>query len=154
MKKILTFVITAITLICFSSYAAEKSSYQAQLKKRMDAFEEKVEAKYKDRDVNDFEYRQYIDELYEEWDKELNSVYQKIINTMNKSQEYNNAKKHLIQAQREWIKFRDSSSSLKYYLISGNMGGTMGLNPSVTEKVNLLRTRTLQLAEIYDFIID
>ena len=148
MKKILVYIAIISTFICYPSYAAVKNSYAEQVNKRMETFEKRIEAKYKNRDENDLEYRDYITELYKEWDKELNSVYQKVINSLNND----SAKKHLIQAQKEWIKFKDSSEKFKYYLIAGTMGGTMGINPEMAEKTRLTKARTLYLAEIYDFI--
>ena len=154
MKKMLIYVLSIAVLVLYPSYGVEKNSYASEVEKRMNAFEKRTEAKYKDREENDYEFRQYITETYDEWNRELNSVYQKIINEMNKSGNYNSAKKHLIQAQREWIKFRDSSGEFKYYLIAGDTGGTMGINPQISEKVNIVKARVLHLAGIYDFITE
>jgi uncharacterized protein YecT (DUF1311 family) len=41
--------------------------------------------------------------VYQKYDAELNLVYKKLLNCLNENQ-----KKMLIQAQKNWIKFRDS----------------------------------------------
>ena len=85
--------------------------------------------------------------MEKEWDKELNIVYQKIMKTFNPV-----TKNKLRNAQRAWIKYRDSEIENSYY-INNPDGGSMGVLFSLYTAAKLTEERTVYLAEIYDALI-
>ena len=93
---------------------------------------------------NDFQQKEALRKTEEEWDKELNIVYQKIMKVADPV-----TKNKLRNAQRAWIKFRDSEIENSYY-INNPDGGSMGVLFSLYTATNLTEERTIQLAEIYD----
>ena len=82
--------------------------------------------------------------MQEEWDKELNIVYQKIMKIANIK-----TKNNLRNAQRAWLKSRDKKVQDSYYFENPE-GGSMGVLFSLNTNVKLLEQRTLELAEMYD----
>ena len=93
---------------------------------------------------NDFEQKEALRKTEEEWDKELNIVYQKIMKIANPV-----TKNKLRNAQRAWIKFRDSEAEKSYYTNNPN-GGSIGVLFSLNTTAKLTEERTVQLAEMYD----
>ena len=93
---------------------------------------------------NDFEQKEALRKTEEEWDKELNIVYQKIMKIANPV-----TKNKLRNAQRAWIKFRDSEVEKNYYTNNAN-GGSMGILFSLNTAAKLTEERAVQLAEMYD----
>ena len=93
---------------------------------------------------HDVQQKDALREMYEEWDKELNIVYQKIMKTVNPV-----TKNKLRNAQRAWIKYRDSEIENSYY-INNPDGGSMGVLFSLCTAAKLTEERTVQLAEMYD----
>lgn len=96
---------------------------------------------------NDFEQKEALRKTEEEWDKELNIVYQKIMKVADAV-----TKNKLRNAQRAWIKFRDSEIENSYY-INNPDGGSMGVLFSLYTAAKLTEERTVYLAEIYDALI-
>ncbi len=96
---------------------------------------------------NDFEQKEALRKMEKEWDKELNIVYQKIMKIANPV-----TKNKLRNAQRAWIKFRDSEIENSYY-INNPDGGSMGVLFSLYTAAKLTEERTVYLAEIYDALI-
>ena len=96
---------------------------------------------------NDFEQKEALRKMEKEWDKELNIVYQKIMKIANPV-----TKNKLRNAQRAWIKFRDSEIENSYY-INNPDGGSMGVLFSLYTAAKLTEERTVHLAEIYDALI-
>ena len=93
---------------------------------------------------NDFEQKEALRKTEEEWDKELNIVYQKIMKIANPV-----TKNKLRNAQRAWIKFRDSEVEKSYYTNNPNVG-SIGVLFSLNTAAKLTEERTVQLAEMYD----
>ena len=93
---------------------------------------------------NDFQQKEALRKTEEEWDKELNIVYQKIMKVADPV-----TKNKLRNAQRAWIKFKYSEVEKSYYTNNPN-GGSMGVLFSLNTNVKLLEQRTLELAEMYD----
>jgi hypothetical protein len=91
---------------------------------------------------NDFEQKEALRKTEEEWDKELNIVYQKIMKIANPV-----TKNKLRNAQRAWIKFRDSEVEKSYYTNNPNVG-SIGVLFSLNTAAKLTEERTVQLAEI------
>ena len=96
---------------------------------------------------NDFEQKEALRKTEEEWDKELNIVYQKIMKIANPV-----TKNKLRNAQRAWIKFRNSEIENSYY-VNNPDGGSMGVLCSLYTAAKLTEERTVYLAEIYDALI-
>ena len=116
--------------------------YKDALISRMSDFRNKVFA-----DVDpghDVQQKDALREMYEEWDKELNIVYQKIMKVADAV-----TKNKLRNAQRAWIKFRDSEVEKSYYTNNPN-GGSMGILFSLNTAAKLTEEGTVQLAEMYD----
>ena len=93
---------------------------------------------------NDFQQKEALRKTEEEWDKELNIVYQKIMKVADAV-----TKNKLRNAQRAWIKFRDSEVEKSYYTNNPN-GGSMGILFSLNTAAKLTEERAVQLAEMYD----
>jgi len=96
---------------------------------------------------NDFQEKEALRKMEKEWDKELNIVYQKIMKIANPV-----TKNKLRNAQRAWIKFRNSEIENSYY-VNNPDGGSMGVLFSLYTAAKLTEERTVYLAEIYDALI-
>lgn len=116
--------------------------YKDALISRMSNFRNSVFANVDE--GNDFEQKEALRKTEEEWDKELNIVYQKIMKTVNPV-----TKNKLRNAQRAWIKYRDSEIENSYY-INNPDGGSMGILFSLNTAAKLTEERAVQLAEMYD----
>ena len=119
--------------------------YKEALISRMSDFRNSVFANVDE--GNDFEQKEALRKTEEEWDKELNIVYQKIMKTVNPV-----TRNKLRNAQRAWIKYRDSEIENSYY-INNPDGGSMGVLFSLYTAAKLTEERTVYLAEIYDALI-
>ena len=116
--------------------------YKDALISRMSDFRNSVFANVDE--GNDFEQKEALRKTEEEWDKELNIVYQKIMKVADAV-----TKNKLRNAQRAWIKFRDSEIENSYYTNNPN-GGSMGILFSLNTAAKLTEERAVQLAEMYD----
>ena len=142
LKKIMKRTLCKLTTFLIISACVFSGEYKNSLISRMSDFRNKVFA-----DVNpghDVQQKDALREMYEEWDKELNIVYQKIMKDADSV-----TKNKLRNAQRAWIKFRDSEMENSYYT-NNPTGGSMGVLFSLNTAVKLTEERTIQLAEIYD----
>ena len=116
--------------------------YKDALISRMNDFRNSVFANVDE--GNDFQEKEALRKMEKEWDKELNIVYQKIMKVADAV-----TKNKLRNAQRAWIKFRDSEVEKSYYTNNPN-GGSMGILFSLNTAVKLTEERAVQLAEMYD----
>ena len=116
--------------------------YKDALISRMSNFRNSVFANVDE--GNDFQQKEALRKTEEEWDKELNIVYQKIMKVADPV-----TKNKLRNAQRAWIKFRDSEVENSYY-INNPDGGSMGILFSLNTAAKLTEERAVQLAEMYD----
>ena len=116
--------------------------YKDALISRMSNFRNSVFANVDE--GNDFQQKEALRKMEKEWDKELNIVYQKIMKVADPV-----TKNKLRNAQRAWIKFRDSEVEKSYYTNNPN-GGSMGILFSLNTAAKLTEERAVQLAEMYD----
>lgn len=116
--------------------------YKDALISRMSDFRNSVFANVDE--GNDFQEKEALRKMEKEWDKELNIVYQKIMKVADAV-----TKNKLRNAQRAWIKFRDSEVEKSYYTNNPN-GGSMGILFSLNTAAKLTEERAVQLAEMYD----
>lgn len=116
--------------------------YKNALISRMSDFRNSVFANVDE--GNDFEQKEALRKTEEEWDKELNIVYQKIMKVADPV-----TKNKLRDAQRAWIKFRDSEVEKSYYTNNPN-AGSIGILFSLNTAAKLTEERAVQLAEMYD----
>ena len=116
--------------------------YKDALISRMNDFRNSVFANVDE--GNDFQEKEALRKMEKEWDKELNIVYQKIMKVADPV-----TKNKLRNAQRAWIKFRDSEVEKSYYTNNPN-GGSMGILFSLNTAAKLTEERAVQLAEMYD----
>ena len=123
-------------------------SYTNELKLRMSKIEKNVISKYKDVSENDYNFRRAAQEIYDYWDKELNIIYNKLMEKLNPK-----AKERLIQSQKDWIEYRDDDGTFRY-CIENEEGGTLGINRAISAKIRTVKERTLNLAYIYDNLND
>jgi len=88
--------------------------------------------------------RNCINSAQKSWDKELNKTYISLSQKLSK-----NGKKELVEAQRNWISFRDSEFKLidKYYFDVKK--GTIFYVIAENKKLEIVKERALQLKE-YD----
>ena len=82
------------------------------------------------------------------WDKELNSIYQKLIKSLEEEE-----KVLLRESQRGWLQYHDKQQEFvwRYYYgrKSGAILGSQGLVQMRTAYKNRIRERTLELMEYY-----
>jgi len=116
--------------------------YKDALISRMSNFRNSVFANVDE--GNDFQEKEALRKMEKEWDKELNIVYQKIMKVADPV-----TKNKLRNAQRAWIKYRDSEIEKSYYTNNPN-GGSTGILFSLNTAVKLTEERAVQLAEMYD----
>ena len=116
--------------------------YKNALISRMSDFRNSVFANVDE--GNDFQEKEALRKMEKEWDKELNIVYQKIMKVADPV-----TKNKLRNAQRAWIKFRDSEVEKSYYTNNPN-AGSIGILFSLNTAVKLTEERAVQLAEMYD----
>lgn len=88
--------------------------------------------------------RNCINSAQKSWDKELNKTYISLSQKLSK-----NGKNELVEAQRSWMKFRDSEFKLidKYYF--GVKKATLFYVIAENKKLEIVKERALQLKE-YD----
>ena len=132
-------------LFLIISVSAFSGQYKDALVNRMRDFRSSVFANVSK--GNDFEQKEALRKMEKEWDKELNIVYQKIMKIANPV-----TKNKLRNAQRAWIKFRNSEIENRYY-VNNPDGGSMGVLFSLYTAAKLTEERTVYLAEIYDALI-
>ena len=116
--------------------------YKDALISRMSDFRNSVFANVDE--GNDFQEKEALRKMEKEWDKELNIVYQKIMKVADPV-----TKNKLRNAQRAWIKFRDSEVEKSYYTNNPN-AGSIGILFSLNTVAKLTEERAVQLAEMYD----
>lgn len=80
----------------------------------------------------------------EAWDKELNRVYQLLMNKLSSDDQA-----RLRASQRKWIEFRDHEITFSDYMFSG-MDGTMWLVAAAGKRTRIVRQRVLELLDYYD----
>lgn len=134
--------------VIYSDTNEMTGSYTNELKLRMSKIEKNVISKYKDVSENDYNFRRAAQEIYDYWDKELNIIYNKLMKKLNPK-----AKERLIQAQKDWIEYRDDDGTFRY-CIENEEGGTLGINRAISAKIRTVKERTLNLAYIYDNLND
>lgn len=86
--------------------------------------------------------RNCINSAQKSWDKELNRTYISLSQKLSK-----NGKNELVEAQRSWMKFRDSEFKLidKYYFDIKK--GTMFYVIAENKKLEIVKERALQIKE-------
>jgi len=87
-----------------------------------------------------------LNEVFEKWDVELNKVYNELKDMLDES-----GKKKLKDSQLEWIKFRDKEFEFIDYLYS-QKDGTMYLTMRVSDRVEVVRKRALELQSYIDVL--
>ena len=142
LKAFMKEVFCKAILFLIISVSAFSGQYKDALVNRMSDLRRSVFATVNE--GNDFERKEALRKMEKEWDKELNIVYQKIMKTVNPV-----TKNKLRNAQRAWIKYRDSEIENSYY-INNPDGGSIRVLFSLYTAAKLTEERTVQLAEIYD----
>ena len=145
LKAFMKEVFCKAILFLIISVSAFSGQYKEALISRMSNFRNSVFANVDE--GNDFQQKEALRKTEEEWDKELNIVYQKIMKIANPV-----TKNKLRNAQRAWIKFRNSEIENSYY-VNNPDGGSMGVLFSLYTAAKLTEERTVYLAEIYDALI-
>ena len=87
-----------------------------------------------------------LDQAYINWDRELNRVYKLLLAKLQPDQ-----KTVLVQAQLNWIKFRDSEFQLINSIYS-QLQGTMYLPMSVYQKVEIVKNRSRELNQYWEIL--
>jgi uncharacterized protein YecT (DUF1311 family) len=87
-------------------------------------------------------YELLSESMIEEWDKELNLVYQELMNKLSEEKQ-----KQLIDSQRKWIEFRDA----EFKLLQDIDKDAMYPQPKARE-MKYVRQRALELIELINFI--
>ncbi|KFC24552.1 lysozyme inhibitor LprI family protein [Chryseobacterium sp. FH1] len=92
--------------------------------------------------------RNCINSAQKSWDKELNKSYISLSQKLSK-----NGKKELVEAQRNWILFRDSEFKLidKYYFDVKK--GTIFYVIAENKKLEIIKARAIQIKD-YDYQYD
>ena len=142
LKAFMKEVFCKAILFLIISVSAFSGQYKDALVNRMRDFRSSVFANVNK--GNDFEQKEALRKMEKEWDKELNIVYQKMMKIADPI-----TKNKLRNAQRAWIKFRDSEIENSYY-INNPDGGSMGVLFSLYTATKLTEERTIHLAKMYD----
>ena len=145
LKAFMKEVFCKAILFLIISVSAFSGQYKNALVNRMRDFRSSVFANVNK--GNDSEQKEALRKMEKEWDKELNIVYQKIMKIANPV-----TKNKLRNAQRAWIKFRNSEIENSYY-VNNPDGGSMGVLFSLYTAAKLTEERTVYLAEVYDALI-
>ena len=145
LKAFMKEVFCKAILFLIISVSAFSGQYKDALVNRMSDLRRSVFANVSK--GNDFEQKEALRKMEKEWDKELNIVYQKMMKIADPI-----TKNKLRNAQRAWIKFRDSEIENSYY-INNPDGGSMGVLFSLYTATKLTEERTVYLAEVYDALI-
>ena len=116
------------------------SNYKKNLKSRM----EKIEKKYQDLIDNGTTDSMLSDteSLTNEWDRELNIVYNLVLDQLNSSE-----KEKVKKQQRQWLKSRDAKVKEAE---SDEEDPKMALFNAAGTKLDMTKERTLKLAEMFD----
>lgn len=116
------------------------SNYKKNLKSRM----EKIEKKYQDLIDNGTTDSMLSDteSLTNEWDRELNIVYNLVLDQLNSSE-----KEKVKKQQRQWLKLRETKVSEAE---NDEEDPKMALFEAAGTKLDMTKERTLKLAEMFD----
>lgn len=116
------------------------SNYKKNLKSRM----EKIEKKYQDLIDNGTTDSMLSDteSLTNEWDRELNIVYNLVLDQLNSSE-----KEKVKKQQRQWLKSRETKVSEAE---NDEEDPKMALFEAAGTKLDMTKERTLKLAEMFD----
>ena len=82
------------------------------------------------------------------WDKELNSIYSKLINNLD-----DNSKIKLKESQRNWIIFKDKEIEFLKQFYYSKKGTIWKVNYSMY-KMEIVKSRALNLLDYYNAILD
>ncbi len=140
---------TMILLFFVVSLTTFSSNYKDELVSRMKTFEESID--YKNYTTADM--INGSSQLYQCWDKELNIIYQKILIELDKENKPR-AKQQLIIAQRAWITFRDANSHFHSFVFSSDGQGTITGPIRIGTAIGIVEDRTIELANLYDFMVE
>lgn len=84
-------------------------------------------------------------EALEKWDKELNATYKKLVAKLDP-----NAKAKLVEAQREWLKFKEKEIAL---IDATTFSGTMYLVIRAERVTDITKKRATDLAALLEMLI-
>lgn len=128
----------ALAFLLLATYlSAQESSGSSNMVKTI---ERDLSNCYIDRDYTTAGMTECEFKAYEEYDKVLNAVYQKLMVILNEP-----AKEKLIKSQRRWIKFRDAEFEMIKQIYS-TLQGTMWIPMHVAERVAIVRHRVEELS--------
>jgi len=88
------------------------------------------------------------EEALKQWDTELNKYYKLLMGILEK-----NSKKRLVESQLVWLKFRDSEFKFIEEGYFRDVGSYIGPT-KISNKVDIVKARTLELKEYYDTVKD
>ena len=84
-------------------------------------------------------------EVLEKWDKELNATYKKLLAKLD-----SNAKAKLVEAQREWLQFKEKEIAL---IDATTFSGTMYLVIRAERVTDITKKRATDLAALLEMLI-
>ncbi len=97
--------------------------------------------------VLQFQYK-----YYEIWDKELNTIYNKLVKELNEEE-----KELLLQAQLGWVQFHMNENKffqkIFYERESGPILGTLGQIQMLDSRMERIKSRTIELMEYYYYLV-
>ncbi|AIQ54974.1 lysozyme inhibitor LprI family protein [Paenibacillus sp. FSL R7-0331] len=101
------------------------------------------------KEFSTFGWRALVSKYTEEWDKELNQVYKKLLSKLDQE-----PKEALIKSQKEWLKHHLSETEfVEKAFIDNSYLGSQGLVSLETVIMGRIRERTMQLLE-YRHLLD
>jgi uncharacterized protein YecT (DUF1311 family) len=81
------------------------------------------------------------------WDKELNKYYTSLINKLDST-----GQKQLLEAQRQWINYRDKEFEFMKNYYYEKKQGTMWSNVAAGSRYDLVKARALELKNYYEML--
>lgn len=114
----------------------ESPDYPGTVQKRMDKFQEDIMG----RASNILEMQEGMRKIENEWDKELNIVYKKLMSIMTPKE-----KTSLITSQKSWLKYRDDEFKFLSQFYTQEKLGSSYLIDYGHARISLIKSRVIEL---------
>jgi uncharacterized protein YecT (DUF1311 family) len=131
-KKILVVILVIVSMCPLTLFAQDKHPI------------DKLEEECINKDSTTVGMNNCAMEACKQWDTELNKYYKLLIEVLSKEE-----KQELKDAQIAWLKYRDLETKFRMDTLLNNQG-TMYSNMAMSEKLDIVKQRALELKSLYD----